>query len=216
MLRYKDRLKRAIRLVWRINCSLETSIGSLICFRNTVQNWSCFDNNWPGNRTSPLRGRTCDLSDDARSGRHAHLDHDQPQKDLNGVGADFHSICDFFASQTLEKQLYRLLLALRQAETRTNLGQVRGVIPAPLQQEHERRMIWHLTVAVNVKGKGTAMIGSSCRSEVLVQRVRNGRHTMPQVSADSLGEPALQMGNLLRESGKCEYPDSFEIRCNYT
>ena len=43
-----------------------------------------------------------------------HLDHDQPEKGVHGVGTDVHSIRDLFVGKALQQQLHRLLLASRE------------------------------------------------------------------------------------------------------
>src|SRR6266705_5040981 len=48
-----------------------------------------------------------ELSDDAGTGRDAHLDHDEPQESLHSVRADVHSLRDFFTSEPVCQMQHR-------------------------------------------------------------------------------------------------------------
>jgi hypothetical protein len=52
-----------------------------------------------------LRLRRDGFRRNRRAGRHAHLDHDQSQKGLHGVGADAHPTRNLFAAQALQEML---------------------------------------------------------------------------------------------------------------
>src|SRR5580698_4373706 len=75
-------------------------------------------------------------------------------------------------------------------------------------------MIWHRAVAAQVQGKRTATVDSFCGFEPLHETERRGRSAVHQSPADSLGQPALQVDDLLRGRWKCEYLDGFDVRGN--
>ncbi|MGO9649100.1 MAG: hypothetical protein ACLPOO_13705 [Terriglobales bacterium] len=60
------------------------------------------------------------------------------------------------------------------------------------------------------------MIGSSCGLELPGETVRRRRPTIPQIAADSLCKPEIQVGNFAWGSGKSEYMDGLDIRGNHT
>jgi len=59
-----------------------------------------------------------ELSDDAGTGRDAHLDHDEPQESLHSVRADVHSLRDFFTSEPVCQMQHRFDFAVGQLKAR--------------------------------------------------------------------------------------------------
>ena len=59
-----------------------------------------------------LPSRTDNFAQNARTGGDSHLHHDNAQKCFHGVRADFHSLGNLFAGESLNKKLYGFLLAL--------------------------------------------------------------------------------------------------------
>src|ERR1700691_448187 len=73
-------------------------------------------------------------------------------------------------------------------------------------------MAWHPGFAVQVQGKGTAVIGSFCGFKLLDKAERSRRTAIHQAPANSLCEPTLQVGNLLRRKWEGKDLDCFDIR----
>ena len=65
-----------------------------------------------------------DLPNNSGSSGDLHFAHHQPEKSLHRVGADVHSLRDFFAGHTLEQESKSLRLSRRQPELLSDFLQI--------------------------------------------------------------------------------------------
>ena len=64
-----------------------------------------------------------ELSDDAGTGRDAHLDHDEPQESLHSVRADVHALRNFFTREPICEMPHGFHFAVGQLKTRQQINE---------------------------------------------------------------------------------------------